>query len=149
MSSSQSRAFEFLYGHWAVHNRKLRNVADPMCDEWVKFDATSEVFPILDGIGHVDRIHVSLPSDGDPFEGFTLRLYDPSTDAWSIWWSSTRSPANSILPSSDALSTIKGPLSVTTWSAGTLSRFAFCGAPTSLCRRGVNSFPTTEVLRGS
>ena len=79
MPSFQSRAFDFVYGHWRVHNRKLKNVADPMCDEWVEFDATSEVFPILEGIGHVDRMYVPTPSDGDPLEGFTLRLYEPST----------------------------------------------------------------------
>jgi hypothetical protein len=50
------------------------------------------VFSILEGIGHIDRMYVRQPSDGDPFEGFTLRLYDPSTETWSIWWSSTRSP---------------------------------------------------------
>lgn len=92
MNDSQSGAFDFIYGNWTVRNRKLRNVADPACDEWVEFLASSEVFPILDGIGHIDRMYVPSPSDGDPFEGFTLRLYDPSTETWSIWWSSTRSP---------------------------------------------------------
>lgn len=40
----------------------------------------------------MERMYVPLPSDGDPFEGFTLRLYEPATDTWKIWWSSTRSP---------------------------------------------------------
>jgi len=92
MQTSQARAFEFIYGRWTVRNRKLRNVADPTCDEWVEFDATSDVVPILQGIGHTDRMYVSQPSDGDPFEGFTLRLYDPSIERWRIWWSSSRSP---------------------------------------------------------
>jgi hypothetical protein len=92
VTQDQATAFEFIYGKWAVHNRKLRNVADPQCDEWVEFDASSDVSPILEGIGHVDRMYVAHPSDGDPFEGFTLRLFDSSTDTWSIWWSSTRSP---------------------------------------------------------
>jgi hypothetical protein len=29
-----SGAFDFIYGHWRVHNRKLRDVADPNCEEW-------------------------------------------------------------------------------------------------------------------
>lgn len=94
VSTSQSQAFEFIYGNWNVLNRKLRDVADPACEEWVQFDAASEVSPILQGIGHVDRMYVARPSDGEPFEGFTLRLYNPSTETWSIWWSSTRSPGH-------------------------------------------------------
>jgi hypothetical protein len=94
MDTPQSQAFEFIYGSWNVHNCKLRNVADPACEEWVQFDAASEVSPILQGIGHIDRMDVPHPSDGDPFEGFTLRLYDPSSETWSIWWSSTRSPGH-------------------------------------------------------
>jgi hypothetical protein len=92
MSTSQSHDFEFVYGSWTILNRKLRDVTDPSCEEWVEFDATSEVVPILQEIGHVDRMYVPNPSDGEPFEGFTLRLYDPLTQTWSIWWSSTRSP---------------------------------------------------------
>ena len=92
MTALPSRDFEFIYGRWTVNNRKLRNVADPKCEEWVEFVASSEVCPILDGVGHIDRMYVPHPSDGDPFEGFTLRLYDPSKEEWSIWWSSTRSP---------------------------------------------------------
>lgn len=85
-------AFDFIYGNWHVHNRKLRDVTDPDCREWVEFEATSEAFPVLHGIGHIDRIHVPDPPDGEPFEGMTLRLFDPSADTWSIWWSSTRVP---------------------------------------------------------
>lgn len=92
ISEDQSQAFEFIYGQWNVHNRKLKNVADPTSDEWLEFDARSDVSPILEGIGHVDRMYVAEPSDGDAFEGFTLRLFEPSTQTWSIWWSSTRAP---------------------------------------------------------
>jgi len=92
MTSSGARDFDFIYGRWNVHNRKLRDLTNPGCDEWVEFDATSEAFPILHTFGHIDRIYVPDPSDGAPFEGFTLRLFDPATMAWSIWWSSTRAP---------------------------------------------------------
>ncbi|HTW18784.1 MAG TPA: hypothetical protein VME70_01060 [Mycobacteriales bacterium] len=87
-----SHDFDFVFGRWNVHNRKLRDVTDPDCTEWVEFEATSEAFPILEGVGHVDRIYVPDPPDGPPFEGFTLRLYDAESAAWSIWWSSTRAP---------------------------------------------------------
>jgi len=88
----QAKAFEFVYGSWQVHNTKLRDVSDPSCTEWLEFDATSEVSTILNGIGHIDRMTVQAPPEGDPFEGFTLRLFDPAASTWSIWWSSTRAP---------------------------------------------------------
>ncbi len=94
MTALPSRDFEFIYGRWTVHNRKIRYIADPACEEWVEFVASSDVLPILEGMGHIDRMYVPQPSDGDPFEGFTLRLFDPTKEEWSIWWSSTRSPGH-------------------------------------------------------
>jgi hypothetical protein len=84
--------FDFIYGSWTVQNRKLRDVTDQACEEWVEFDATSEAFPVLHGVGHIDRMEVPRAPDGPGFEGMTLRLFDPSLDTWSIWWSSTRAP---------------------------------------------------------
>ena len=85
--------FDFIYGSWTVHNRKLVDMTDPDCDEWAEFDGVSEAAPILDGYGHVDRYFVERPTDGGaPFEGYTLRLYEPAEAVWRIWWSSTRAP---------------------------------------------------------
>ena len=39
MTSPGAAAFDFIHGTWTVHNRKLRDVTDPACDEWVEFDA--------------------------------------------------------------------------------------------------------------
>lgn len=92
MTGSGARDFDFIYGQWAVRNRKLRDNTDPDCDEWVEFDATSEAFPVLNGCGHIDRIQVPDPPEGPPFEGMTLRLFDPTDNTWHIWWSSSRAP---------------------------------------------------------
>ena len=90
MTSSQ-HDFDFVFGRWSVRNRKLVDVTDPTCDQWVEFDAVSDVAPVLRGIGHIDQMSVPAPADGGPpFEGFTLRLFDPSDETWRIWWSSTR-----------------------------------------------------------
>ncbi|HEX4035465.1 MAG TPA: hypothetical protein VHX66_13560 [Solirubrobacteraceae bacterium] len=83
-------AFDFIFGEWSVRNRKLVDLTDPECEEWVEFEASSEAFPVLGGHGHVDRMYVEDPPDGESFEGFTLRLFEPSSRIWKIWWSSTR-----------------------------------------------------------
>jgi hypothetical protein len=94
MTTPGADDFAFLQGSWTVHNRKLRDVTDPACEEWVEFDATSEIYPVLDGWGHIDRMTVPDPPDGPAFEGMTLRLFDPAQETWSIWWSSTRAPGH-------------------------------------------------------
>ena len=75
-----------------MQNRKLLDGTDPACEEWVEFPATSEAYPVLQGTGHLDRMTVPDAPDGPPFEGMTLRLFDPQAQTWSIWWSSTRAP---------------------------------------------------------
>ena len=80
MTTPAAHAFDFIHGRWTVHNRKLRDVTDPACEEWVEFGATSEVFPVLQGVGHIDRMDVADAPDGPPFEGLTLRLFDPSDE---------------------------------------------------------------------
>jgi hypothetical protein len=86
--------FDFIFGRWRVHNRKLVDVADPGCTDWVEFDAMSQAEPILGGLGHVDRIWADAPAGGEPFEGFTLRQYDPVASVWRIWWASSRNPGH-------------------------------------------------------
>jgi hypothetical protein len=90
--TSSSADFNFIFGRWIGHNEKLVDADDPACSEWIRFDAIDEASPILAGLGHIHRMYVADMSGSEPFEGFTLRLYDPEAGTWSIWWSSTRSP---------------------------------------------------------
>src|ERR1700704_1976908 len=92
MTTTGAHAFDFLHGSWTFHLRKLRDPAGPDCTEWLLSNAAGEAFPILDGLGNVDRLYVPATEDSEAFEGFTLRLYDPVTDTWRIWWASTWDP---------------------------------------------------------
>jgi hypothetical protein len=83
--------FDFLFGRWTVHHRKLADVQDPECTDWIEFDSDGEARPVLGGIGNVDTVSATLP-DGREFQGLTLRLYEPGADLWRIWWSSTGRP---------------------------------------------------------
>ena len=83
--------FDFLFGRWQVHNRKLANTLDPECTEWVEFEATQEANPILGGMGNVDFMVTTLPT-GEHFEGMSLRLFEPEQQVWRIWWASTGRP---------------------------------------------------------
>jgi hypothetical protein len=82
-ASSSQHDFDFLAGGWKIRNRKLK---EPLsgCDEWDEFDARQNLTPILQGFGNFDIF--STEFDGKPFEGFTLRLFDPQTRLWTIYW---------------------------------------------------------------
>jgi hypothetical protein len=84
--------FDFYFGAWQISNRKRVDPLTEGDDEWIEFDAVSVAQPIVGGLGNVDTY--SAPDfPGRPgFEGFTLRLFDPKTGLWRIWWASSYAP---------------------------------------------------------
>src|SRR5262249_826744 len=63
--------------------------------EWREFEAQSQVEPLLDGFGHLDRYRATW--EEVPFEGITLRLFDPARGEWTIHWADT-ARARALLP---------------------------------------------------
>lgn len=78
--------FDFLIGEWNITNEFLKERLKGSTD-WETFPATSRVEKVMDGTGNLDQM--SIPARG--FSGMTLRLYDPATDEWSVYWSDTKS----------------------------------------------------------
>src|SRR5262245_36976812 len=83
--------FDFLFGRWTVQHEKLTDPLDPECDTWDRFTTETEAQGILGGTGNSDETRGTLP-DGTAFTGYSLRLYAPELDRWSIWWASTMRP---------------------------------------------------------
>jgi hypothetical protein len=85
--------FDFFHGHWKTRNRKLVDVLDRNCTTWIEFDSTLCCEPVLGGLGNVEPFSApAMPPSGDPFDAMTLRLFDPRTGNWRIWWISARQP---------------------------------------------------------
>lgn len=80
--------FDFLLGRWKIHNRRLARRLEG-CTEWQEFEATQEVRPVLGGLGNVDRFLATLPGVG-PIEGMTIRIFNPKTRLWSLYWADNR-----------------------------------------------------------
>jgi hypothetical protein len=80
--NAMSGDFEFEYGTWSVHHRRLLDRLAG-CATWEEFDGTSTCAPILGGVGNLEEM--SMPSTGTI--GMALRLFDQTTRRWSIYWS--------------------------------------------------------------
>lgn len=81
--SAQPNDFDFILGNWTIHNRYLKERLKGST-EWQEFDARGQVEPILGGLGNVDRY--TAVRNGKRVEGFTLRLFNPATGEWSLYW---------------------------------------------------------------
>ena len=81
--TSSASDFDFLAGNWNIANKKLKSRLQNS-NEWESFNARQDVKLILNGIGNTDRYYANL--NGKDFEGMTLRLFDPKTKLWSIYW---------------------------------------------------------------
>lgn len=83
--------FDFLIGDWTVTNERLRErlAGSTEWETFVAFSRVEKVMQAPDGTfgGNLDQM--TVPERG--FTGMTLRLYNPGTGLWSIYWSDTRS----------------------------------------------------------
>jgi hypothetical protein len=72
--------FDFLHGHWHVHNRRLRERLRGSTD-WESFNATQYCQPLLGGLGNTDELrHGAGPV------GMSLRFFDLQAKQWQIYW---------------------------------------------------------------
>jgi hypothetical protein len=85
--TSSSSDFDYLVGSWKIRNRTLKSQLAGS-DEWAEFDATQEFRLILLGLGNFDIFRTEF--DGKPFEGLTVRLFDPQTRLWTIYWADSK-----------------------------------------------------------
>ncbi len=87
--------FDFWLGEWQVHHRRIKErLANS--HEWIEFEGTTSVRPVMGGAGLVDDNTLALP--GNAFRSVGLRAYDPKTGDWSIWWLDTRDPSADLDP---------------------------------------------------
>jgi hypothetical protein len=88
--------FDFFFGNWRAHHRKLtdRLVGS---HNWIEFDGTISVRPLMNGWANVDENIFVIPNGGT-YRGVTLRSYDGVTGMWNIWWLDGRSPSAALDP---------------------------------------------------
>ena len=77
--------FDFLLGSWKIH---LKRMVQPLSGshEWVEFDGTVVCKKIWDGKGEIEEFSVDAPEKKIHILGLALRLYNPASHQWSIYW---------------------------------------------------------------
>ncbi len=78
--------FDFFIGRWKAHNRRLRERLKD-CHDWEEFDGEVVDRKILGGLGNMDEIIMNRKTGRA--EGITLRLFDPKSLEWSLYWSAS------------------------------------------------------------
>jgi len=73
--------FDFLNGYFDVRHRTLAK-AFVGSDEWLEYDGTTTAHTYFDGQISIDEMR--FPTKGS--YGLSLRLFDPESREWSIWW---------------------------------------------------------------
>jgi hypothetical protein len=82
-ATSSAHDFDYLVGSWKLRNRKLKSRLTHST-EWIPFESRVEMHQILGGLGNIDKYTEQTGSK--PFEGVAVRLFDPTTRLWSIYW---------------------------------------------------------------
>jgi hypothetical protein len=79
--------FDFELGAWKIHLKKL---VHPLTGSttWVEFDGTSVTRKVWDGRSQLEEFE----TDGSAghVEGLTLRLYNPQSHQWSLYWANSK-----------------------------------------------------------
>jgi len=81
-------AFDFLHGDWTVQNRRQSDYANPD-SPWETFSASNLVHALPAGIGNYDEYR-PLGDWRPGFVAMTLRVFDPASGRWSIYWLTNR-----------------------------------------------------------
>lgn len=85
--TSSSSDFDFLVGNWKMHHRRLNKRLEN-CKDWTEFGSVDSNYKILSGSADMDIYRTTeMPGmQGKLFEGITLRLFNPKTRLWSLYW---------------------------------------------------------------
>jgi len=77
--------FDFFIGRWKAHNQRLRERLKGSND-WEEIEGVAVVREVLGGLGNIDEI--AMEGEAGRLQGLTLRLYNPESRQWSMYWAS-------------------------------------------------------------
>ena len=79
--------FDFEIGSWKIHLKKRLHPLTGS-NQWVEFDGTSVTRKVWEGRSQIEEFETD--GAGGHIEGLTLRLYNPQTHQWSLYWANSK-----------------------------------------------------------
>ncbi len=79
--------FDFEIGTWKIH---LRRLLHPLTgsNDWSEFDGTTFTQKVWNGHANLEQFETN--GSAGQIEGMTLRLYNPASHQWSIYWATSK-----------------------------------------------------------
>ena len=81
--------FDYLVGSWNIH---LKRLLQPLTGsrEWIEFDGTVVCRQIWNGNAEVEEFNVDSAAQNIHIHGLAVRLYNPASRQWSIYWANEK-----------------------------------------------------------
>ena len=77
--------FDYAVGTWKFHLKRLKKRLVGST-EWVELDGTTDCRKIMSGRGEVEEMNVESADKSLHIQGLAVRLYNPQSHQWSIYW---------------------------------------------------------------
>jgi hypothetical protein len=92
-----SRDFDVLVGNWKA---TLKRLDKPLSGSttWTDYEGTQITTNVWGGRASLTEFSVRNRQTGATVEGLTLRLYDPATGQWSLYWANAKDPVLGLPP---------------------------------------------------
>lgn len=83
-AASAKNDYDFLLGKHTVHHKKLKERFSGST-EWIDIHGSKETEQLLNGTSNIEK-HFLYDMNGNPLDAFALRLFNPETRLWSLYW---------------------------------------------------------------
>ena len=77
--------FDYAVGTWKIHLKRLKKRLVGST-EWIDLDGTVACRKVLDGKAEVEEMNVESADKTLHIQGLAVRLYNPQSHQWSIYW---------------------------------------------------------------
>lgn len=89
--------FDWMFGTWKV---QLKRLVRPLTGSttWVEYEGTQTTRKVWGGRANMDEFVAHSEAANVHLEGLTVRLYNPETREWSIYWANAKNGAMAMPP---------------------------------------------------